>query len=51
MGKPTWGNAQVPQAEYIGLLEASGGTETSKYPEQEKSNEIPKVVASEMGRA
>ncbi len=25
------------------------GTETSKYPEEEKSNEIPKVAASEMG--
>ena len=26
------------------------GTETSKYPEEEKSNEIPQVVASERGR-
>ena len=26
------------------------GTETSKYPEEEKSNEIPQVVASESGR-
>ncbi|CDW90691.1 UNKNOWN [Stylonychia lemnae] len=26
-------------------------TETSKYPEEKKSTEIPKVVASEMGRA
>ena len=26
------------------------GTETSKYPEEEKSKEIPKVVASEIGR-
>ena len=26
------------------------GTETSKYPEEEKSNEIPRVVASESGR-
>ena len=26
------------------------GTETSKYPEEEKSNEIPRVVASEIGR-
>ena len=51
MGKPTWGNAQVPLAEYIGLTGVSGGTETSKYPEEEKSKEIPKVVASEMGSA
>ena len=26
------------------------GTETSKYPEEEKSTEIPQVVASERGR-
>ena len=26
------------------------GTETSKYPEEEKSTEIPRVVASESGR-
>ena len=26
------------------------GTETSKYPEEEKSTEIPLVVASESGR-
>ena len=27
------------------------GTETSKYPEEEKTTVIPRVVASEMGRA
>ena len=27
------------------------GTETSKYPEEEKSTEIPKVAASEIGLA
>ena len=26
------------------------GTETSKYPEEEKSNEMPTVAASEEGR-
>ena len=31
--------------------EQTGGTETSKYPEEEKSNEMPSVVASERGRA
>ncbi len=30
---------------------ASGGTETSKYPEENKSTEIPRVVANEMGSA
>ena len=27
------------------------GTETSKYPQEKKENSIPKVVASEIGRA
>ncbi len=30
---------------------ASGGTETSKYPEEKKSTEIPSVVANERGTA
>ena len=29
----------------------SGGTETSKYPEENKSTEIPLVVANERGTA
>ena len=32
------------------LYRGTRGTETSKYPEEEKSNEIPQVVASERGR-
>ncbi len=51
MGKPSWGHAQLPLSEHIGQEEATGGTETSKYPEENKSNEIPKVAASEMGTA
>src|SRR5205814_8982110 len=35
----------------VGCVEATGGTETSKYPEEEKSTEIPSVVVSESGRA
>ena len=31
--------------------EQTRGTETSKYPEEEKSNEMPSVVASERGIA
>ena len=31
-------------------MRGTRGTETSKYPEEEKSNEIPRVVASEIGR-
>ena len=34
---------------YVGKV--SGGTETSKYPEENKSTEIPSVVANERGRA
>ena len=32
-------------------LAVSGGTETSKYPEESKSNETPLVAASERGSA
>ncbi len=45
MGKPT---------NRYGLVPARGGTwgtETSKYPEEKKSNEMPIVAASEVGRA
>ena len=37
--------------EYIDLEKRTGGSETSQYPEEKKSKEIPKVAASEMGRA
>ena len=42
--------ARHPPPERIGRREATRGTETSKYPEEEKSTEIPPVVASERGR-
>jgi hypothetical protein len=51
MGQPAWSNVQAPVTEYIGSGRQSGGTETSKYPEEEKSYEIPLVVASERGGA
>jgi hypothetical protein len=35
--------------EYIVRVRETRGTETSKYPQEEKSNEIPPVVASESG--
>ena len=31
-------------------MKETRGTETSKYPEEEKETSIPKVAASEMGR-
>ena len=45
------GKTWILLAEHIGQVEGTGGTETSKYPEENKSNEIPKVAASEMGTA
>ena len=51
MGKPTKSHFLVLPAEYIGRIEVTGGTETSKYPEEKKSTEIPQVVASERGGA
>ena len=50
MGEPTQGHAWVLPPERIGRSGTTGGTETSKYPEEEKSSEIPPVVASERGR-
>src|SRR5688572_25780205 len=43
-----------PSGSHIPLLpqgRANQGTETSNYPEEEKSTEIPQVAASERGRA
>ncbi len=50
-----WGNPTIirwlPYTEYIGVKEQTRGTETSKYPEEKKSTEIPLVAASEWGPA
>src|SRR3977135_447650 len=51
MGKPNLGKRGLPPAEYIGGVGASRGTETSQYPEERKSTETPRVVASERGSA
>jgi hypothetical protein len=45
MGKPNASHIALPERE------PTQGTETSKYLEEEKSNEIPEVAASETGRA
>ena len=45
------GHTHVSHAESIGVWRETGGTETSQYLEEEKSTEIPSVVASERGRA
>ena len=47
MGKPTVRNGTVLHTEYIGMWRHTRGTETSKYPEEEKANAISQVAASE----
>ena len=47
MGKPTVRNGTVSFTEYIGKGRQTRGTETSKYPEEEKANAISQVAASE----
>ena len=42
---------RVSLAESIGQVKRTRGSETSQYPEEEKSTEIPPVVASERGTA
>jgi hypothetical protein len=49
MGKPGWGHAQSGLPEHIGQVQGTRGTETSKYPEEEKTTVIPRVVVSERG--
>src|SRR5438477_7465583 len=51
MGQPGRGDARSRPSESIGRCEVSGGTETSQYPEEQESTEIPQVVVSERGRA
>jgi hypothetical protein len=51
MGKPGWGHAQSGLSEHIGQVQGTRGTETSKYPEEEKTTVIPRVVVSERGRS
>ena len=51
-----WGNPpgvmpRYPILNEIGMRRATGGTETSKYPEEEKSTEIARVAASESAPA
>ena len=50
MGKPSWSNVQLFLPEYIGQIKGTWGSETSQYPQEEKTTVIPLVVASETGR-
>ena len=51
MGKPSPGYAGLLPPEYIGWVELTGGTDTSKYPQEEKIKMISSVAASEQERA
>ena len=51
MGEPTNGNALVSYNEYIVIERVTWGTETSKYPEEQKEKSISLVVASEKEEA
>ena len=42
---------KYPILNQIGIEKETRGTETSKYPEEEKETSIPQVAASERGRA
>ena len=41
MGKPGWSHVQSPAPEYIGCVEGTWGSETSQYPQEEKTIVIP----------
>ena len=51
MGKPEGSNVPSFLTESIGKKSETWGSETSQYPEEKKSTEIPQVVASERGVA
>ena len=40
-----------PYMSKVVYVRGTWGTETSKYPQEKKENSIPRVVASEIGRA
>ena len=46
-----WGNPAVSDGCHARKGERTWGTETSQYPEEEESIEMPEVAASETGRA
>ena len=49
MGKPGWSHVQSPLPEHIGQVEGTRGSQTSHYPQEEKTTVIPRVVVSESG--
>ena len=51
MGEPSRRHVLLPTPEHIGRAEGTWGSETSQYPQEEKTKVIPRVVASEIGTA
>ena len=51
MGQPRPGKTGRFRSEYIGPESETRRSETSQYPEEEKTTVIPQVVASERGTA
>ena len=51
MGQPRRAEPGDPRANGLARGGETGGSETSQYPEERKSNEIPPVAASERGGA
>ena len=49
MGEPSTSHVVLPAPECIGCVEGTWGSETSQYPQEEKTIVIPRVVASEIG--
>ena len=52
---PGWPNGEtrrvVRPVIILSGMKRTGGSETSQYPEEEKSTEMPRVAASEIGGA
>ena len=46
-----WKKTSYPYMSKVVYVKGTWGTETSKYLQEKKENSIPKVVASEIGRA
>ena len=51
MGKPGWSNVQSSIAEYIGYRRGTRGTETSKYPKEEKTKVISQSSGERTGNS
>ena len=51
MGQPVSDNTLTSYIESSRYTKTTRGTETSKYPEEEKAKAIPLVAASETGEA